>query len=116
LEALEVSAKSILANHSIEQIKSELNNLSNSLKDIDAQSRGFSIEPFKSHKRELRADRGKKHRYPSERRKPCLNSSLNVNDSNLSLNAKHGKHKGSPSMREYWKFKKREERKKKAKK
>jgi len=81
----------------------------------------FSIEPFQKRKRDFRGDKGKKHNYPAKRRIPCLNSSLIVNDSNLSLNAKHGKiiimkHKGTPSMRQYWAKKKREEREKKAKK
>jgi hypothetical protein len=69
--------------------------------------REFVIEPFRSHKREFRADKGKKHHYPMKRRSPILNSSLKFRETNLSLNANHGKvtimkFKGTPSMREYW--------------
>jgi hypothetical protein len=75
------------------------------------ESSEFSIESFQKRKRDFRADKGKRHKYPVERRSPCLNSSLNVQETNLSLNAKHGKvfvmkHKGTASMREYWRSQK----------
>ena len=112
-----MSAKAILSNHSIEQVKAELDSLSNSFREIDAAKRGFSIEPFKSHKQRARSDKGKVHVYPAKRRSPLLNSSKNVNDTNLSLNAKQGtvfvmkqKYKGTPAMREYLRKQKAEER------
>ncbi|MGD0071799.1 MAG: hypothetical protein ABSB71_09610 [Candidatus Bathyarchaeia archaeon] len=80
-------------------------------------NKDFSVEPFRQRKRGIRSDKGKAHNYPDKRRIPCLNSSLNVRETNLSLNAKHGKiiimkHKGTPSMREYWRQKKRIQREK----
>jgi hypothetical protein len=74
----------------------------------------FKIEPFKERKRQARSDKGKRHNYPRQRRTP-LNSSKNVQETNLSLNANHGrviimKHKGSPSTRAYWRDQKRKQR------
>ena len=78
----------------------------------------FSIESFRQRKHDFRADKGKKHSYPLQRRSPCLNSSVNFRETNLSLNAKDGrvfvmKHKGTASMREYWREQKHKEREKK---
>jgi hypothetical protein len=76
-----------------------------------------SVSCFKPRVRGPRSDKGKKHSYPEQRKKPLNSPSKTVKDTNLSLNAKQGrvlvmsrKYKGTPSMREYWREQKRKQR------
>ena len=77
----------------------------------------FTVESFKPRVRGPRSDKGKNHSYPEKRNFPNLNSSVNVQETNLSLNVEHGrvvimsrKFKGTPAMREYWREQKRKQR------
>lgn len=88
------------------------------------QTKDLTVEPFKARKHDFRSDKGQHHRYPKTRKRwnprICLRHSktnLNLTDSNAQdaiMEPKH-KFKGAPSMREYWRKKKAEERAKKEK-
>ena len=78
----------------------------------------FIIEPFRQRKHEFRADKGKKHLYPNQRKRWNLISHGQIN-LNLSLNqtikpykvmdtSKSFKH--SAEIREYWRLVKRKQR------
>ena len=78
----------------------------------------FIIEPFRQRKHEFRADKGKKHIYPKQRRRWNLirhgrkNPNLSLNQTNEQYPVMDGNKsfKNPPEIREYWRIKKREER------
>ena len=78
----------------------------------------FSIEPFRRRKRDFRADKGRKHYYPKQRRRWNLirhgrinpNLSLNQTTEQYSVMDSAKSFKNPPEIREYWRIKKREER------
>ena len=83
----------------------------------------FVIESFKRRKREFRADKGKKHRYPKTRvswnyssrgqSKPNLNR-YGTNAKYIIMNQEN-KFKNPAEIREYWRVHKQEQRLRKAK-
>jgi len=80
--------------------------------------RDFTVEPFRQRKHEFRADKGKKHIYPKQRRRWNLirhgriNPNLSLNQTNEQYTVMEGNKsfKNPPEIREYWRIKKREER------
>ena len=78
----------------------------------------FIIEPFRQRKHEFRADKGKKHVYPDQRKRwnlirhgqINLNLSLNQTTEQYSVMDDNKSFKNPPEIREYWRIKKREER------
>jgi hypothetical protein len=77
----------------------------------------FIIEPFRQRKHEFRADKGKKHIYPKQRKQwnlirhgqINLNLSLNQTTEQYSVIDDNNSFKNPPEIREYWRIKKREE-------
>ncbi|MGA3289506.1 MAG: hypothetical protein ABSD42_04615 [Candidatus Bathyarchaeia archaeon] len=78
-----------------------------------AANADFSIDSFRPRKREFRADKGKKHSYPGQRKRWNLLSHGHF-DSNLNLNPKTEhitvmdtqvkQFKNPPEIRDYWRI------------
>jgi hypothetical protein len=81
-------------------------------------NQNFIIEPFRQRKHEFRADKGKKHICPDQRKRwnlishgqINLNLSLNQTTEQYSVMDDNKSFKNPPEIREYWRIKKREER------
>jgi hypothetical protein len=84
-------------------------------------NREFTIEPFKSRKRTFRADKGKKHDYPKQRRRWNLlchgqtetNLTLNQTSNQVASMDNNRMFKYPPEVRDFWKVTKRKQRAKK---
>jgi hypothetical protein len=78
---------------------------------------GFSVGPFKSRKHDFRADKGKKHHYPEQRKQWNFShgqteANLSKYDSgaNCSVMDTAKQFKNPPEIREYWRVHKAKER------
>lgn len=93
---------------SLEERREKHEQNTHSYTHIHSKKQNLSVDGFKPHVRRSRSDKGKRHSYPSIRKRwNCQGKSLNLNLNGGNAKETSVKHmgkkfKGSPSMREYW--------------